>query len=455
MMSGGRLIAIYEQSGHFGTSMHMNNPVCFFWFRRDLRLEDNHGLFHALKEGNVVGLFIFDRNILEKLDDTDDRRVNFLHRQVLQIKEKIEGKGGRMEVRYGTPIEVWDTLSTEYTIQGVYANEDYEPYARTRDMHISSFLKARGTTAYFFKDQVLFAPNEITSGSGKPYAVYTPFSKVWLTKLEGEGIPEYPSGEVEGWATMSSVQMPGLSSMGFEGCAFEFPSTQVRDQIIRDYAETRNTPALDATSHLGIHLRFGTVSPRQLVNRAKALSLTFTKELAWREFFMHILWHNPHVVDGAYRPAYDAIPWRSNAEDFERWCEGNTGYPIVDAGMRELKATGFMHNRVRMIAASFLVKHLLLDWRLGEAWFARWLLDFELASNNGNWQWVAGTGCDASPYFRVFNPETQAQKFDPKGAYIRKWVPEVDGLNYPKPMVEHKMARQRAIDTYKQALGKA
>lgn len=435
--------------------MLMNDPVHFFWFRRDLRLEDNHGLYRALKEGQVIGLFIFDRNILDKLEDADDRRVQFLHKRVFEIKEHIEGKGGRMEVRYGTPEEIWGKLTEEYAIQAVFANEDYEPYARERDTRIGAQLRDKEISLHLFKDQVLFAPEEIASGSGKPYAVYTPYSNVWLAKLEEEGIPEYPSSEVGGWASLASVEMLELSAMGFEWSAFEFPSTQVSDSIIREYAETRNTPALDATSHLGLHLRFGTISPRQLVKRSKALSLTFTKELAWREFFMHILWHNPHVVDGAYRPAYDAIPWRNSAEDFERWCEGNTGYPIVDAGMRELKATGFMHNRVRMITASFLVKHLLLDWRLGEAWFARWLLDFDLASNNGNWQWVAGTGCDASPYFRVFNPETQAQKFDPKGMYIRKWVPEVDGLNYPKPMVEHKMARQRAIDTYKQALGKA
>lgn len=428
-----------------------------FWFRRDLRLHDNRGLFEALSRGGTLAVFIFDVQILQKLQDKTDRRVQYIHQRLLDLGREIEAQGGRLRVMYGEPLEVWAELAEAYRPAEVFANEDYEPYARKRDAEVAALLQERGIQFHAFKDHVLCSPDEIKSGSGGPYSVYTPYSRVWLERAarESEHRSFNSEGLGQGWTQgLDGHLMPSLNDMGFEETAFEYPARQVPNQLIRAYAETRNTPSLDATSKLGLHLRFGSISVRELYRQAVQQSETFVKELAWREFFMHVMWHHPRVVDQAYKPAYDAIPWLNREEDIERWCAGQTGYPIVDAGLRELLATGFMHNRVRMVVAGFLVKHLLVDWRIGEAWFARHLLDFELASNNGNWQWAAGTGCDAAPYFRVFNPTTQAEKFDSKGSYIRRWVPEIEGFGYPKPMVEHAMARNRAIETYKLALGK-
>ena len=437
--------------------MSMEHIQRIFWFRRDLRLHDNHGLFESLSRGGTMGLFIFDAQILSRLQDKTDRRVAFIHLQLQRLQHEIKARGGTLHVVYGDVLDVWKLLLERLHPAEVFANEDYEPYARQRDARVAELLKSKGTEFHLFKDQVMCAPDEIQSGSGGPYSVYTPYSRVWLERAaRASQQPRYASETVQGgWVEAEGFgQLPALQAIGFEKTDFQFPAQEVGNHIIREYAETRNTPSLDATSKLGVHLRFGTISIRDLYRQAVQQSETFVKELAWREFFMHVLWHHPRVVDRAFKPAYDAIPWLNREEDIERWCQGQTGYPIVDAGMRELLATGFMHNRVRMVVAGFLVKHLLVDWRIGEAWFARHLLDFELASNNGNWQWAAGTGCDAAPYFRVFNPTTQAAKFDTKGTYIRRWVPEIESFSYPKPMVEHAAARLRAIETYQKALGK-
>lgn len=434
----------------------MKTPIHICWLRRDLRLHDQAALFEALTSGPTVALFIFDRDILDRLEDRDDARVQFIHQTLNALGAAIAAAGGTLITRYGRPMDVWKSLLEEFPIAAVYANHDYEPYAIQRDQDIKTLLNQRGIGFHTFKDQVIFEKDEVLSATGKPYTVYTPYSKTWLKKLENSYyLKSYPTEKYfHHWHSMPLHHgVVPLEAMGFKTVPTSFPSVVPPVERIKKYEETRNYPALDATSHLGIHLRFGTLSVRQLAAQTAELSHTYLKELIWREFFAQILWHFPKVVNHAFKPAYDQIPWRQAPEDFAAWCEGKTGYPLVDAGMRELAATGFMHNRVRMITGSFLTKHLLIDWRLGEAWFARKLLDFDLASNNGNWQWVAGTGCDAAPYFRVFNPDSQAETFDNKAAYIAKWVPEYTSLSYQSHrIVNHAFARQRALDTYKMAL---
>ncbi|GMQ29279.1 deoxyribodipyrimidine photo-lyase [Algoriphagus confluentis] len=424
-----------------------------FWFRRDLRLEDNTGLYYALQqEHNVLPLFIFDSNILDLLEEKKDARVEFIHREILNIKAELEKKGGSLLMKYGKPEELFPKLLEEFEVESVYTNRDYEPYAKDRDKKIEKLLKAKSVSFFAFKDQVIFEPGEILNGSGEFYKVFTPFSKTWLDKFKESQVE--PLGEPT-WKNLKKtdpLQEISLRDMGFEKSGIEIPPRVADKDLISHYDQTRNFPAKNGTSRLGIHLRFGTISIRKLAKTAYSLNDTYLNELIWREFYMMILGYNPQVVDHAFKPAYDQIPWRNNEEEFQAWCEGKTGYPIVDAGMRELNTTGYMHNRVRMIVASFLTKHLLIDWRWGEAYFAKKLLDFELASNNGGWQWAAGTGTDAQPYFRVFNPESQTEKFDKDLKYIKKWVPELGTSKYPKPIVDHKFARQRALDTYKKAL---
>jgi deoxyribodipyrimidine photo-lyase len=434
--------------------MNSSTPKTICWLRRDLRLHDQAALYHALKSPYPVQLlFIFDTNILSKLNDRTDARVNFIHQQLQRLKLQLQTHGADLWVEHGKPEAVWEKLLQNHTIREVHTNHDYEPYALQRDKTIGHLLASRGIKFYTWKDQVIFEKDEVLSATGKPYTIYTPYSRAWLQKLNAFYIKPYPVEKyLHNLAKTHPVHMPDLKSIGFAPTHIAFPPEQVADKIIREYAATRNTPSLDATSHLGIHLRFGTISIRELVAHVKNLSETYLKELIWREFFMQILWHHPHVVHQSFKKQYDAISWRNNETEFKRWCNGETGYPMVDAGMRELNETGFMHNRVRMITASFLCKHLLIDWRWGEAYFAEKLLDFELASNNGNWQWAAGTGCDAAPYFRIFNPTEQQKKFDPQGIYIRRWVKDLDSFSYPKPMVEHKMARERALATYKAAV---
>ncbi|WP_075352475.1 cryptochrome/photolyase family protein [Algoriphagus marinus] len=427
--------------------------ITLFWFRRDLRLEDNTGLFYALQqENNVLPLFIFDKNILDKLEDKADARVEFIHDQIRNLSEKLKSKGSSILVRYGDPVEVYKSLSKEYELQAVYTNRDYEPYAKERDQAVDKLLGEKGIPFLTFKDQMIYEPGEIFNGSGEFYKVFTPFSRVWLSKFKEDKIEPLPSLNWKNLYQCDPMPIISLQEMAFENTDIIIPSNTADEELIRHYDQNRNFPAIKGTSRLGIHLRFGTISIRKLALKAAQLNDTYLNELIWREFYMMILAFNPQVVDQAFKPAYDQIPWRNNEAEFEAWCKGETGYPIVDAGMRELNTTGFMHNRVRMIVASFLTKHLLIDWRWGEAYFAKKLLDYELASNNGGWQWAAGTGTDAQPYFRVFNPESQTEKFDKELRYIKRWIPEFGSNKYPKPIVDHKFARQRAIDTYKSAL---
>lgn len=425
------------------------------WFRRDLRLEDNAALYHALKAGiPVLPIFIFDTNILDRLADKADRRVAFIHAAIAEMQELLIAQKSSMVVRYGTPQQVFTQLLTEYKITAVYTNHDYEPYALERETAISDLLQSHGAALHTFKDQVIFEKLEVTKDDGKPYTVFTPYSKRWKAKLNEFYIKSYPVEKYQQHFYQQSPQaIPSLAQMGFADTDIVFPSKMLNEELVKKYSQQRDFPAINGTSKLGVHLRFGTVSIRQLATKALQLNETFLNELIWRDFYHMILWNFPHVGLGkAFRKEYDLIEWRREEADFERWCEGKTGYPIIDAGMRELNATGFMHNRVRMIVASFLTKHLLLDWRLGEAYFAEKLLDFDLAANNGGWQWAAGSGCDAAPYFRVFNPRLQTEKFDKDLQYIRKWIPELDSFSYPAPMIQHELARKRALEVYGKAL---
>jgi deoxyribodipyrimidine photo-lyase len=429
------------------------DKITIFWFRRDLRLEDNTGLFQSLlNEKNVLPLFIFDRLILDKLDDKRDPRVEFIHSQISEVKSQLEQKGSSLLVRYGTPQEVFSDLLKEYDLLSVYTNRDYEPYAKERDGLVETLLKEQGVRFLSFKDQVIFESTEILNGTGEFFKVFTPFSRVWLAKYTQGGVSESPTANWENLFRSPPLPSLSLEEIGFERSTFQIPPKITDEQLLSNYEQIRNFPATKGTTRLGIHLRFGTISIRKLARTAATLSQTFLKELIWREFYMMILDLNPQVVDHAFKPAYDRIVWRNDVSEFEAWCKGQTGYPLVDAGMRELNQTGFMHNRVRMVVASFLTKHLLIDWRWGEAYFAAKLLDYDLAANNGGWQWAAGTGTDAQPYFRIFNPEAQMQKFDRELKYIKKWIPELETKNYPKPIVDHKFARERALETYKKAL---
>jgi deoxyribodipyrimidine photo-lyase len=424
--------------------------IALFWFRRDLRLEDNVGLFHALdSKYPVIPLFIFDEDILDSLPK-NDARVGFIHDSLSKINQKLHETGSALLVKKGKTKEVWQILLQEFDVKEVFFNKDYEPYAIKRDLAICEVLEANKTKSFSFKDQVIFEEKEITKADGLPYTVYTPFKNKWLEKYKTMApVQEYDAtGKFHNFHKIIFV-FPSLEQIGFEESPIKVISHNLKN--VTNYEETRNFPALDSTTHLSPHLRFGTVSVRKLVNWAAYKNQVFLSELIWREFFMQILFSFPKVVTNNFKSAYDGIQWRNDEADFKRWCSGTTGYPMVDAGMRELNETGYMHNRVRMVVASFLCKHLLINWQWGEAYFAQKLLDFELSSNVGNWQWAAGTGCDAAPYFRVFNPEIQLKKFDEKGIYIRKWIKEFD-LGYGQPMVEHAFARDRAISTYKSGI---
>ncbi len=431
-------------------------PISVCWLRRDLRLSDNTALWHALKAGRpVMILFIFDKHILDRLESNDDARVHFLHNTLLALHETLQQSGAGLCIMHGKPEEIWAELLQKHKIAEVYANRDYEPYARQRDAQIASLLHRHGIPWHDYKDHVLREPHEVLKDDGKPYTVYTPYSRKWLNTLQAEHVQEWNSAELlksSQLVTDPGTPLPTLQELGFKPSAISIPPTHTEDDLIAHYDARRNFPHIEGTSRLGIHLRFGTISIRLLAQRARRLNATFLNELIWRDFYQMILAQFPYVAERSFKPAYDQIAWRDAPADFERWCHGTTGYPLVDAGMRQLRHTGFMHNRVRMVTASFLTKHLLIDWRWGAAWFARHLLDFDLASNNGGWQWAAGSGCDAAPYFRVFNPSEQARKFDPNSLYIRKWVPEWGTSRYPAPMVEHSFARQRALDTYSAAL---
>jgi deoxyribodipyrimidine photo-lyase len=432
----------------------MKQKIAVFWFRRDLRLSDNAGLYHALKSGlPVLPVFIFDTNILEKLNSKNDARVTFIHAEIRKIKSEIEKQGSSLKVMHDKPLEAFQKLTNEFEIASVYTNNDYEPYAIQRDREIEIFLKQKGIEFHSFKDHVIFEHNEVVKDDGTPYTIFTPYSRKWKQILGNSEIPEFPSQKyLDRLIKTVPFHFPELHEIGFVKSQIQIPNMDISERLITEYAERRNFPALDATSKLGIYLRFGTISIREVTRIACNLSEVFLNELIWRNFFSNILWHFPQVENRAFKPKYDFIQWRNNEKEYDLWCRGETGFPLVDAGMRELNETGFMHNRVRMVTASFLTKHLLIDWRWGEAYFAEKLLDFELASNNGNWQWAAGCGCDAAPYFRVFNPETQQKKFDAQAKYVLKWVPEYGTVKYPQPIVDHVFARERVLLVYKRAL---
>jgi deoxyribodipyrimidine photo-lyase len=438
--------------------------VSIFWFRRDLRLDDNAGLYHALKGPHpVLPVFIFDRDILDDLQDKKDARLEFIHAAVSELKARLETLGTTLLVLDGKPESVWSGILDRHPVGAVYTNRDYEPYALKRDAGVNNLLASRGIPFHTSKDHVIFEHREVLKDDGTPYTVFTPYSRKWLAKLQ-EGRPDpgsdasfylssYPNDRYfASFYQTGALSMPTLEDLGFQPAGISFPLPAVSRGLIRDYGNTRDFPATPGTSRLGIHFRFGTISIREKARNAQGLSPVYLNELIWRDFYSQILMHFPYVVDRPFKPQYDRIPWRDAPEELRKWQEGMTGYPIVDAGMRELRTTGFMHNRVRMITASFLTKHLLLDWRLGEAWFAQKLLDYDLASNNGGWQWAAGCGTDAAPYFRIFNPAEQTKKFDPELKYIRHWVPELGTPAYPAPMVEHVFARERCLATYKKAL---
>lgn len=434
----------------------MKPSINIIWFRRDLRLKDNAALYHALKLGvPALPIFIFDTSILAQLQDRSDKRVAFIHAAITEMQTELVAMGSTMQVFHGKPLEVFAELVSTYTIQTVFTNHDYEPYAQERDAAVADLLSANGIGFNTFKDQVIFEKDEVTKDDGKPYTVFTPYSRKWKAKLTPDYLKPYPTEKYfANFYQQAPLPIPSLASMNFEEVETVFPSKQLNEEIVRKYSQNRDFPALEnGTSKMGVHLRFGTVSIRSLATIAAGLNETYLNELIWRDFYQMILWHFPKVGKGhAFKAEYEKIKWRNNEEEFKKWCEGKTGYPIVDAGMRELNATGFMHNRVRMIVASFLTKHLLIDWRWGEAYFANKLLDFDLSANNGGWQWAASSGCDAAPYFRVFNPYLQTEKFDKELKYIKKWVPEFQEFGYPQPMVVHEVARKRVLETYAAAL---
>ena len=434
----------------------MNEKVSIHWFRRDLRIEDNTALHEALKSPHkVICLFIFDKNILDKLVDKDDRRVTFIYLQIQKFKKQLQEYGADLIVKYGFPEEIWKSILNDYNVDLVYANHDYEPYGIQRDEYLNDYFHQNNIQFNTYKDAVIFEKMEVGKDDGTPYTVFTPYSKKWKSKLNDFYLKEYPTEKyIQNLYKIKLQELPSLEDMGFIYNDTFLPSIEIPTNIIAHYDKTRNFPALKGTSTVGIHLRFGTISIRKLANIALANNEQFLNELIWRDFYQMILFNFPHVVHNALKKQYDAIKWRTDEKDFEAWCEGKTGYPIVDAGMRELNNTGYMHNRVRMIVASFLTKHLLIDWRWGEAYFAQKLIDFELASNNGGWQWASGSGTDAAPYFRIFSPSEQTKKFDDKLQYIRKWIPELDSLNYPQPIVDHKYARERCLKVYKEGLEK-
>jgi deoxyribodipyrimidine photo-lyase len=431
----------------------MKDEIAIFWFRRDLRIEDNTGLWHALNSGyKVLPLFIYDSNILNKLE-SDDISISFLKKTLTALNKSLLKAGSGLVTLHGKPIEVLAQLMTNYNIKALYFNRDYEPYAIRRDTEITDWFNSQGIACFSYKDQVFFEMSEVTKNDGKPYTVYTPYSSKWLSQFQTDFTKEVPSSKLlNNCLKFNDNRFVSIESLGFTSHDIIIKPIRLDELQISRYDRTRDFPSLEGTSFLGPHLRFGTISIREVFRRTSEINIVFTKELIWREFFMQILFHFPKVEDQSFRPIYYRIVWLNNEEDFNKWCEGKTGFPLIDAGMRELKETGYMHNRVRMVVANFLTRHLLTDWRWGEAWFAKKLLDFDLSANNGNWQWAAGTGCDAAPYFRIFNPEIQIKKFDPQYLYIKKWIPEFGTPDYPSPIIEHSYARDRAIKYYREGI---
>ncbi len=430
----------------------MKSKVSVFWFRRDLRLEDNIGLYHALSSAYpVLPVFIFDRTILDHLDDKNDRRVDYIHQALSAINTRLKALQATLNTFYGNPAEIFKMLAEKYAIQHVFCNRDYEPKAIERDTEIYQFFIGQNIPFKAFKDQVIFDKKDVLKNDGTPYTVYTPYSKKWKELLRAEDY-KFHHPDYNNFFRQKFAEIHSLDQIGFEKTDISFAPPELNPVIIGEYGKYRDYPAMQGTTQLGIALRFGTLSIRKCVAFALDHNETWLNELIWREFFMQILYHFPKVVNKSFKVKYDSIKWRNDEQEFEQWCEGKTGYPIVDAGMRQLNKTGYMHNRVRMIAAGFLCKHLLIDWRWGEAYFAQKLNDYDLSANNGNWQWASGSGCDAAPYFRIFNPTTQTEKFDKKLAYIKKWLPEFETDTYPDQIVEHSFARNRALKIYTEAV---
>jgi deoxyribodipyrimidine photo-lyase len=431
--------------------MKTKTDISIFWFRRDLRLEDNIGLHHALRSDYpVIPIFIFDKKILTKLDNPYDKRVNFIYLALNQLKNELNKIGSDLILYLGSPEEVWAKIVDQYNIKQVYFNEDYEPYAIKRDKKITNFLDKKNIFVSSSKDQCIFAKKDILKKDNSPYTVFTAYKNKWLDTLTPQDIMSVHNKRYfKNFLKLSPTKIINIKELGFQLNKEVKIVKSIKKEFITKYDKTRDIPSLNATTRIGHHLRFGTISPRKCAQLGKSLNQTWLSEIIWREFFMQILFHFPHVVKAPFREKYSKIKWRNNRTEFKKWCEGKTGFPLVDAGIRELNQTGFMHNRVRMVVASFLIKDLLIDWRWGEKYFASKLLDYDLASNNGNWQWVAGTGCDSAPYFRIFNPDTQLKKFDPELKYIKRWIPEYGTNSYPEKMLDHNMAYHRALLAYK------
>ncbi|NWJ50826.1 MAG: deoxyribodipyrimidine photo-lyase [Bacteroidetes bacterium] len=434
--------------------MKIKSPLVIFWFRRDLRLIDNAGLWAALSgEFNVFPVFIFDTCILNKLDKKTDTRISFIIEALHRLNDDLKERGSSLLVLHGKPLDIFSDLTKKYNVKGVYTNEDYEPYGLARDKEVSEMLSEKGITLFSFKDHVIFSKNSLLSGAGKPYGVFTPYSKKWKETLGVNDLKAYQSETIKDkWVVHNGGVVPRAEKLGFKTFRNIYKVPVLDHSLIVNYQLNRDFPAIDGTTLIGPHLRFGTISIRTCVRFACDTNQVWLNQLIWRDFFIQILWHFPRVVNTSYREKFDRIEWLNNEEDFERWKNGKTGVPIVDAGMRQLNQTGYMHNRVRMIVASFLSKHLLIDWRWGEAYFASKLLDYELASNNGNWQWAAGSGVDASPWFRIFNPVLQSLKFDPSGAYVRQWVPEFGTPRYTSLMINLDLGRKRCLEVFKRAV---
>lgn len=431
----------------------MKEKVAVCWFRRDLRINDNAAFYHALKSGlPVLPVFIFDTEILDQLSDKKDKRVNFIHNNLVSMNNSFMKNGSSFFILHETPLEAFQKIEEQFIIQAVFTNKDYEPYAISRDREIDEYLKTKSIPFHSYKDQVIFEKSEIMKSDGTPYNVFTPYSKLWLTHFNALTLPAYPSEKLlDNLLKTDPIDIPTLKEIGFEKIEVDILPLQIDKETIGEYDQNRNIPGIAGTSQVSIHLRFGTISIRELVQIADQFNQVYLKELIWREFFMMLLFHYPKVVDQNFNHKYDFIKWRNDEAEFNKWCKGETGFPLVDAGMRQLNESGWMHNRVRMVVAGFLCKDLLIDWRWGEAYFAEKLLDYELSSNNGNWQWAAGTGADAAPYFRVFNPSTQIKNFDPELTYIKTWIHQFKPGYLPE-IVDHNFARKRALEVYKEAL---
>lgn len=427
--------------------------INIFWFRRDLRLYDNSGLSAATSDKlKVLPIFIFDTSITNKLPE-NDRRINFIYDNLVEMDSELKKKyNSSLNIFKGKPIEIFKELIGNYKINSVYTNNDYEPYAFSRDSSIKKLLESKKIQFKSYKDHVVFEKNEVVKDDGNPYVVFTPYMRKWKTNLNEDLTNLEEKKVLNNFYTKTISGLLDLKNYGFIENDKKIESFKLNSEIVTKYAETRNFPSINSTSKLGPYLRFGTVSVRKIVTGLlKFKDQTFLNEIIWREFFMQILFHFPHTSTKSFKPKYDKIVWLDDPKSFDAWKNGETGFPLVDAGMKELNKTGFMHNRVRMITASFLCKHLLIDWRLGEKYFALKLNDYEMASNVGNWQWASGSGVDAAPYFRIFNPHTQIVKFDKNRDYINKWL-NTDSNDYPNEIIDHKIARKRCLETYKKYL---